>query len=815
MPELKLSNFSLGQSRDGALRQNKYWSLRDMVNVDIVYTDGRMRVRKGSARWNATALPAEPTQLFWWVDDDQNEHLFALCSDLIDRWYEAKASGAHQMIIDQLATRWCIAQPVGNRLILGTDSDLYWTDHDALTGGPPYAYRLGIKKPTVGVGGSVIITEGTWNGAGYPNVPGSHGLNATTKRKVAARFTAGYTQRVRGLPIPFYFAATDVTQRASIRATIYTDIGGPGVPLSSDAVSDWVSLHSHGLAAWGMEFFRFQDKVDLVSATDYYVVIEADDDYYSNYNAATFFMYLGYFAPAPANTAWNQNLAGTWNLSANRTSFWLGGIYDAADEAPFGGTAYYQYVMTYMNSTYGIESRPSDPLTVALRAGNAGTWTFPQRATVNLTPIAPVDPQVDRFRFYRRKIGDDPSIAESLITDTYKLVSEDVFTIANVNDSTADGYLGAELQTQNNYCYDDVDPADDSQKPVVLSPYLMVYWKGRVWMVELGKRTIWFSNILETNGASGYVGDQDLDHFALENKLDLALTSDVIALEKLSEDELAIYLRDEHVWVLRGGDEPLNPPPDFVARELLSDNGLIATRGVAGYMGRHIYLGRDAVGSFGGSQIPLVAVSSEANKSIFDAIEDQYIRNSVVRLFGNEIWFLIDTDNDGDLDTVMILDMLHGVPGEATSHRPWRTYRFSEKLNDIVVKRQFDDFRSMLGASAESLYILELGTGTTDIDSAITWTGETHDLRGENMVGAYGFRIKGKFPARPPSFTITATDHGDHTEIFTLTPDSSEDIRGQRTGLRFNRAHSVRAKIEASSTEADELLELALEYKEE
>jgi hypothetical protein len=816
MPELKLANFSLGQSRDAALRQNKYWSLRDMVNFEIIYTDGRMRVRKGSARWNDTALPAEPTQLFWWVDDDENEHLLVLCSDLVDRWYEAKAVGAHQMIIDELATAWCIAQPVGNRLILGTDHNLFWTDHDALTGGPPYAYRLGIKKPTVAPGASVITTEGTWQGAVYPNVPGSHGFNATTKRKVAARFTAGYTQRVRGLPIPFYFATTDVTKLASIRASIYTEVGGaPGVLLSSDAVSDWVFLQSHGIATWGIEFFRFQDKIDLVSATDYFVVLEPDEDYYTNYNAATFFMYLGYFAPTPINTAWDQNLAGTWVLSPNLTSFWLGGIYDAADESPYVGTAYYQYVMTYLNSTYGIESRPSEPLTVALAARNMGTWRSPRKATVNLKPIAPVDPQVDMFRFYRRKIGDDPSISEALITDTYKLVSEDVFTVANVNDSTPDGYLGAQLQTQNNYCYDDVDPADDSQRQSALTPYLMTYWKGRLIWIELAKRMLWFSNLLEKNGASGYVGEEVLDFFALQNKLDLALTSDVIALEPLSEDELAIYLRDEHIWVLRGGDEPLNPPPDFAGRELLMDNGLIATRGVAPYKSRHIYLGRDSVGSFGGSQIPLVTVSSESNQSIFDGIQDRYIRNSIVRVFGNEIWFLLDTDNDGQLETIMILDMLHGVPGELTSHRPWRTYRYSESLNDITLKRQFDDFRSMLGASADSNYILELGTGTTDLGSPINWLGETHDLRGKNMMAAYGLRIKGSYPSTPPAFTITATDHGGNTETYTFTPESSEDIRGQRTGLRFNRAHSVRVKIEGSSTEADELLEMALEYKEE
>lgn len=818
MPELKLANFSLGQSRDGALREKKFWSLRDMVNVDIIYTDGRMRVRKGSARWNEDELPAEPTQLFWWVDDDQHEHLFVLCSDLVDRWYEAKAVGAHQMIIDELATAWCIAQPVGNRLILGTDHNLFWTDHDALTGGPPYAYRLGIKKPTVPFAQVPVTTEGNWNGV----TPILIVFQPLTIRKMAARFTPAVTQRVSSFLIPFGTNASDAAMRGNLKASIYTEAGGggPGTLLSDDAVSRWVYMQAHGLNGdIEAERFFLKDKITLTGGTNYFVIIEPDDDYWLDFGHPIpgINCLIGFTSPAAAGESYAWTIGGAWVPHGRHVGFTLGGIYTGADEAPFVGNWYYDYVMTYMNTTYGMESRPSDAIRVGLTAAETAVVVIPMpaKATVELRRSIPTDPQVDAVRFYRRNVGPNSGIAESAITDTYKLVSEDDSGIAPIRDSYSDGELGGELQTENNYCYDDVDSSDDSQRPSALVPYLMTYWKGRLLMVELGKRMIWFSNILEKNGASGYVGEEELDHFAFDNKLDLALSSDVIALEKLSEDELAIYLRGEHVWVLRGGDEPLNPPPDFAGRELLMDNGLIGTRAVAAYMGRHVYLGRDSVASFGGSQIPLVAVRSESNKSIFDGIQDRYIRNSVVRVFGNEIWFLLDTDNDGELETIMILDMLHGVPGELTSHRPWRTYRYSEKLNDITLKRQFDDFRSMLGASADTNYILELGTGTMDLGTAINWIGETHDLRGENMMAAYGLRIKGSYPSTPPIFTITATDHGGNIETYTFRPDSSEDIRGQRTGLRFNRAHSVRIKLEASSIVADELLEMAVEYKGE
>ncbi|MHC4464632.1 MAG: hypothetical protein ACYS30_24850, partial [Planctomycetota bacterium] len=62
----------------------------------------------------------------------------------------------------------------------------------------------------------------------------------------------------------------------------------------------------------------------------------------------------------------------------------------------------------------------------------------------------------------------------------------------------------------------------------------------------------------------------------MENKLEFDEPSDIIALKRLSADELAIYFRNTSIWTLRGCDDPRNPPADIVRRQMVTDVGLIA-----------------------------------------------------------------------------------------------------------------------------------------------------------------------------------------------------------------------------------------------
>jgi hypothetical protein len=118
----------------------------------------------------------------------------------------------------------------------------------------------------------------------------------------------------------------------------------------------------------------------------------------------------------------------------------------------------------------------------------------------------------------------------------------------------------------------------------------------------------------------------------------------------------------------------------------------------------------------------------------------------------------------------------------------------------------------MLAADAENAYILELGTGTTDNGQAIVAEVETHDLPMADAVSVHQVDLKAKYPGTAASYRVTLTDHNGDAKDFSLSPNSSEDVRGHRTGCRFKEPVSMRAKIVQRAVAQNELRSLALKF---
>jgi hypothetical protein len=131
--------------------------MRRLINYDIVYSDGRLRVRKGFSRFNDTALAAPANQIYPFVDMDGNEHLLGILDTStlpgdFDKWYEIMASGAHNIIHNAGASAPRPAFSLGNRFFFGinaggTTPGLRWTDDTALAAATK-SYQVGINVPT-------------------------------------------------------------------------------------------------------------------------------------------------------------------------------------------------------------------------------------------------------------------------------------------------------------------------------------------------------------------------------------------------------------------------------------------------------------------------------------------------------------------------------------------------------------------------------------------------------------------------------------------------------------------------------------------
>jgi hypothetical protein len=761
--------------------------MRTLKNVDIDYKEGRLVVRPGYERWNAVALPAVATQLYEFTDLSGNQHLLGICNS---RWYEFKATGAHVMLVDEAATAPRPIIQYGDRVVFATDTGWYWTDDAQLTGTPKY-HRLGIHAPdescvadpvaalghTVSLFGSALI------------------LNTTTQYWIAFKLTLTDELKIGSLSLGLQKPLA-INLAGNIRISLQTDSAGlpSGTLVAADARSTWWPVMWLNVGTYTLKLFTFTPAIDLAAGT-YWAVINSDAAYKSSFNTVpgfSFYADVGHDTGLPTNEmAIYNNVTSTWNGVPWSAWFQIGGMDD---------TKFYDYVQTFRNSTYGSESRQSESVRVD------PTSTAP---VIQVTLPAVSDPQVDIVRVYRRQVENRDDV-DPVITDPYKLALEgapgDV-----LHDTLPTASLGGILQTQDHYAYDEVDSGDDAIRPTALLPGPAAQFKERIWIAEPDGIVLYPSKILEEDGACGRTNTAMPDYFPLGNALEFGVSSSILALETMADEQLVIYFKDESVYVLWGANESLNPPPDVQRRPVLSKGGLFGSRSMDASTTRHIIMTSDGLWGFSGN-IGIPELLSETNHSIFTSIENTYLENTRVLIFGGEIWVLHDADNDGDMESILILDMLRDVPTRQIVDRAWRTYEYDVPLNDIVLRRRGSTFKHILAADATNPYILKLGEGTLDNGNAIVASVEMHNLQAKNLVMISGVELDAKYPGTPPTYSIQGISSGTVVQTRTLTPSSDTDIRKHRTGLRVMAVTDARILIEMTSTQRDELKSFLVNY---
>ena len=770
---LRLDSFILGMLRDSATHEDRLFSLRTLKNFDISYDDGRLKVRNGYSRWNSTALADVAKQLFWFADLEQNEHLLAIANDL---WFKIVESGAHTQISTEAATARRPVVQVGNRVFFGTDGDgsdigFRWTDNTAIGAG--LSYRAGIARPTV----PPTLAAATPLGVTATPILGSRiELNATTQQKFASPFTLADTTRFGSIWMCIS-RRQNTSLEGNVRLKIYTDDSGdPSTTLADDNAISWewpvqnLLVNFAGGIDDNTKRFAFPATIEL-AAGDYWAVLETDATYKTNFITANFNVEIHYDQPGSptwGGSKWRNGNTSAWDATNIEPHMFIGG---------FDETKYYDYIYTYVNSTYQIESRASSP--TRIKASNTPGATTVDHAVSS-------DAQVDKIRLYRRE-ADNSDDRDEDILDTYKFVFEitegDTYTDSQYTDE-----LGAEIQTDDHYLFDETDDGDGDIRTSALSPEVATYWKSRIWFAEANDNKLYFSKILEKDGRTGLTGDSIPDFYPLDNRLEISESSDIIAIVPISADELAVYFRNTSIWVLRGSDDVLNPPADIVLRQAVTDVGLIAPAAVDSLRSRHVFVARKGVYTFTGTSA--IEYLSNGIQTILDDIADSSLDDSVVVALGDSVWIAVDEDEtaDGKLNNIYILDIQR-------QPATWRLYNYGISVFDMVVRKTGTEYKTLLAADADNAYILKLEDGNDDNGEAIVAEAETQDLVAPNIATIFEVQIDAFYPNTPPSYEGIVTDSHGEEHLFEISPVEIDDLAGHKSGVLVPSAIGSRVKI--------------------
>ena len=805
------NNFAAGMRRDAALAEEPQAYLRSIKNFKIDYVDGALEVRKGYTRWNTTALADYAYQLYHFVDMSWNEHLLAIIgTSIASRWYVLSETGSHLIIKDETAvspdSNGC-RKPIitwNNRCFFGTNYGWYWTDDTAL-GGATKCYQAGIDPPSLGPGLETIAVPKVIQ---TPDSGSTVRLNTDSKRKIAIMFTTTYEAVVNSVSIKMRRAGPRQDLSGSVKISIYTNSGGlPSALVDAYADSDWRSvshINYHTLDVYDWINFYLKNSITLDASTSYWIIIEGDDAYYEHYRMNPeddpylyFALEVAHYVPPPALTynywyVWDTTLTpDAWDAGNGECIFFIGDYQDVAKT--------YDYIMTYCNSTYGIESRPSHYQRIRLSDYATAVHIHKYAASS--------DPQVDKLRFYRRQLASDQdfSTADGDVVDTYKFVAE--LDIADdYIDMSATDYLGAEIQTLNHYRIGEADDTEENRRGIIL-PTIATIWKGRVWVVPSNSNMIYYSKKLEEDGATGLTGDMMPDYFPPDNQIQMPTMESILRLEPLTGDQLAIYCKNGSIWLMWGCDSVLNPLPveDYILKEMIPTTGLVASAGLGNFRGRHVYLSRKGIYGFSGS--PDIEFLSENVQSIIDGINDSYITTSVLLVFGDELWCLVDDDNDGAMEDIYIFDLQKSTPA-------WRYYNYGVNINDIIQRQKGTSYKTLFAADASNKYILELEDGTTDNAQAIESEIETHNIKINDRVMIHDVEINGNYPGTPPSYEVNIIDNTEESHSYWLSPESETDTRGNKTGTRVISVDTIRLKMTSWSLVANELRKIRIGYVE-
>ena len=809
-------NFVRGLKRDSTNPEDMLNSLYTMTNYKLNHEDGmaRLEARSGFDRWNTEPLPAVAKQLYMFTDQQRNDYLIGVCNS---KWYRFIQTTTHEVIKNEVSgvpqdgiggpLRNLPVITVGNRVMFATDLGWYWADSDSFTEAIK-SFQVGIDPPSDPPSVAMSAPDGSF---GAPTA--SITMNRTTARRIAIPVIPTITTTLQNITVKVRRAGSELQVKSGAwKLGVYNDVAGsPGGLISIDTVSQWMSVSHFNAGAYSYKTFSFLKSFTLTSGTKYWIIIDGDDDYYTNYGI-NFYGFIGVLASLTpsygATKVWNTDLTpDAWYIDYVPTGvppwysvpvFHLGGAIPGAEQIV-------DYVVTFYNSTYGIESRKSGSIRVAWDS----THSIGQIGCI----YAP-DAQVDKFRVYRRELDTGLSweAEEDEITNKYYYMGESTIAVDYI-DSTDLEFTGNEIQTDDNYRIGETDDLDPHIRSSAVVPKVATFWKGRTWVGNGSK--IYFSKKLESDGASGLAGDPIPDYFPPENQIDTYMTNAIIAMKPLADDQLVIYFANSAIWIMMGMDSVLNPPDPSEYRfiEVVTDSGLIASSALCNLKSRHVYLARKGLNVFNGTAN--TEFVSENIQSILNTLTDPMIDNSVMIGMGDELWLGVDTDNDGKLEDFYIFDMQKSVPY-------WRKYNYGVSIYDMVVKEsgRYDasndtGYKTIYASDADNLYILKLETGNDDNGQAIECEFETHALRPGRWGFVHGIELIGYYPETAPTFIGKATDHvGDYIE-FGLSPFGSNDVRGHRAGLRFNSPYTLKVSVKHYALALDKILGFKLNYNTE
>ncbi len=803
---LQFENFILGMRRDGALTQemtrdentgaNPYilHSLKTLENYDIDPVDGGLVTRDGYERYNSTVLADSPKQIFYHTDLARTENI--ILGIVGNRWYKIIENSAHDMVIDEAVTLTDgFKKPVfywGGRMFFATDSGWYWTDRERLYDGTKY-YQAGIDKPS----SPLIIVEKDAEGQLTTTGAIEEDLNAEDHRKESIKLVT--TNQIEFDVINVYLKRSTLSLTGNIRVSIYTDSSGEpsGMLAETNSQSDWLATELVNVTA-GFIGFTMPKTIHLAPDT-YWIVLEGDTNYYNNYvgsGGSAYYVSMMYLDLGFQQENYSIKLydydSETWGLLADAVGiFYFGGLVPASGAA----SGIYEYVYTFVNSTYQVESRPSDyQRKLVSGVHKIFEISSPQSA----------DEQVDKIRIYRRILdyGLDITASVDTITADYHFVAEidhgDIW-----HDAVSESGLGAVLQTTDHYRIGEPDDTSDNFRDAVI-PAGACDWKGRVWIFAKNDNVLYFSKKLTENGRTGLSGDPIPDYFPPENKLEIEEESAILAIRKLANDQLAIYFRNGTIFTLWGMDEIANPPSDYSLRPQVYGLGLISSFGLTDYKSAHVYISRHGLYAFSGAPNP--EYLSESIQSILDDISDTNLAKAVVIARGEEIWLLVDGDADGYNDTIYILNLQKSV-------KPWRRYTFGTNINDLVVKTLSSSSKDILAADDTNKYLLELNVGTTDNGAPINSYLESHRQKVSNAF-IYELEIKDRYDDDdiPANYDFLITDTTGYGTSVGINPSGGMDYRGHKTGMRLKSSGTFNVRLDQVTVKKTDLLGVYIRY---
>uniref|UniRef100_A0A6M3K4F2 Uncharacterized protein n=1 Tax=viral metagenome TaxID=1070528 RepID=A0A6M3K4F2_9ZZZZ len=806
-----IGNFVLGMRRDGALTQEEtrdeeaggtpyiLHSLKTLENYDINFVDGSIYPRAGYERFNPDVLPVENggvEQIFYHTNLRRDrDDIFVVANE---RWYRVMPTegSPHEMLIDEAVTvDNGYKKPMivwGDRIFFATDSGWYWTDEDRVYDGTKY-YQAGLPKPSEPPTITETDTIGYTDDAGEVEIV----LDDDAHRKITYKMTLSSQAQFDVVNIKLI--KTVLEPNANLRVSIYTDNEGePSTTLADpDAQSQWVSTFFVNVASSYVQFLMGK-QLNLSPAT-YWIVLEGDTNYYNRYTLTGELSYVSILKKTAGGTPSNYSImvynwgSKTWGTYANSIAiFYLGSLIS---------TRLYDYVYTYLNSTYGVESRPSDHYRMSVSANYKMAYIVIPAISDQVD-----EDQVDKIRIYRRLLdaGLESNATDDDITSTYRLVAEIDYG-DSYNDCVSESGLGADLQTQDHYRITEADDTSNNRRDAII-PACACIWKGRIWVVPVNSNTLYFSKKLEEDGATGLTGDPIPDYFPLTNKLEIQEEAAILAIKPLANDQMAIYFRNGPVYVLWGMDEVLNPPVDYSYRPMVYNIGLTSSWGVCDFRGEHIYLSRHGLYAYSGGPVPRYL--SQNIQSILNDISDDNLAKSVLVARGEEIWLLIDEDDDGYKDTIYILDLQKSIAS-------WRRYSYGVNISDLFVKALSSSSRDVIAIDNSNYYVMELETGTTDNGKPITSFLETHK-NDVDMAFIHGVRVSGFYSDGdvPSSYDILITDHTGYGTRIQLNPASSMDDRGHYSGVRIKTYGAFELELEQLSVKPTNLRKIILEYNE-